>query len=130
MYRSDKLESTGLGGNISYERSDILNTLYNNQETLEADFEERAKELKAWAEKVNEWEEAVAVWKATGFTPAGKKSKPKKPSRPAFSVSLFLQFIRTPHAVSSKTVSTGNAKPYGFIAVNAHLLYGGNDKRQ
>ncbi len=129
VYRTDRLHPTGMSGNISYERSDILNTLYNDQDALLSDFEARIEELKRWQEKVEKWEQAVGVWKATGFTPSGKKTRPDKPSKPSFSVSLFLQFIRTPYAVSFKTIVAGNAKPYGFIAVNAHLLYGGNDKR-
>ena len=78
--------------------------------------------------KVNKWEEEVIHWEATGLNAKGGTSKPGKPKKPAFSINQFLQFIRSPHMVSFCTIGANGVDPYRFIAVNAHLLFGGSNK--
>ncbi len=128
VYNKRRLEPTGLGSDLAYERSDILRTLYENQELFAKDFKQRDAQLLKLQADTLAWEEELAVWKQTKLNAKGKKKKPKKPSAPSFSISEFLQFIRTPHLVSFQTISEKGVKPYRFIAVNAHLLYGGDTK--
>ena len=128
VYKKSVLRTTGLGSDLAYERSDILRTLYENRELFDKDFDERDADLLKLKNDTQAWEAELAIWEQTGFNAQGKKKKPKKPSAPAFSISEFLQFIRTPHMASFQTISTNGEKPYQFIAVNAHLLYGGDTK--
>lgn len=128
VYKKSVLTTTGLGSDLAYERSDILRTLYENRDLFDRDFDDRDAALLKYENKVTEWEAELDVWEATGLNAKGKKKKPKKPSAPAFSISEFLQFIRTPHMASFQTIPKNGEKPYRFIAVNAHLLYGGDTK--
>ncbi len=128
VYKKSVLQTTGMGSDLAYERSDILRTLYENRELFSGDFDERDADLLVLKNKTTAWEAELAVWEQTGFNAKGTKKKPKKPTAPAFLISEFLQFIRTPHMASFQTISTNGEKPYKFIAVNAHLLYGGDTK--
>ncbi len=128
VYKKSVLKTTGLGFDLAYERSDILRTLYDNRELFDRDFDNRDVALLKYEEKVAKYEAELNVYKVTGLNAKGKKKKPSKPSAPAFSISEFLQFIRTPHMASFQTISKTGEKPYSFIAVNAHLLYGGDTK--
>ncbi|MDJ0613034.1 MAG: hypothetical protein QNJ29_05115 [Rhizobiaceae bacterium] len=127
VYRNDKLQPTGLGSDLAYERSDILRTLYDDRESFRSDLIAREGEMATFDAKVALWEQEVAEWEETGLNADGGTKKPRKPSKPAFSITEFLQFIRSPHMVSFKTLENGDADPYRFIAVNAHLLFGGSN---
>ena len=127
VYRNDKLRPTGLGSDLAYERSDILRTLYDERESFRDDLLIREAELEKHEIKLVAWRRAVAEWKETGFNAKGGTSKPGKPKKPPFSINQFLQFIRSPHMVSFRTIGNENIEPYRFIAVNAHLLFGGSN---
>lgn len=126
VYRNDKLQPTGLGADLAYERSDILRTLFDERESFRADLSAQESKLEKHQHKLALWEEAVEAWQETGLNAKGGASKPTKPAKPPFSINQFLQFIRSPHMVSFQTIEDGNTEPYRFIAVNAHLLFGGS----
>ncbi len=127
VYRNDKLQPTGLGSDLTYERSDILRTLFDERDTIRNDLLVRESEMDEFNAKVEKWNEEVSKWEETGLNAKGGTSKPSSPRKPAFSVSEFLQFIRSPHMVSFKTLGDKDVEPYRFIAVNAHLLFGGSN---
>jgi len=127
VYRNDKLQPTGLGSDLAYERSDILRTLYDERETIRNDLINREAEMAVLDAKVEAWKQDVIEWEQTGLNAKGGTSKPSKPKKPAFSITEFLQFIRSPHMVSFKTIDAAGVEPYRFIAMNAHLLFGGSN---
>ena len=114
IYRTNRITHTALASDISFERSALLDEIYNHRvEFIEA-FEKREQDLKEWNEKN---EQRVAE---------GKRKLPK----PAFVLPRFVQFIRTPQIASFNVNPIGNADPYEFLAVNAHLLYGDKSKQK
>jgi hypothetical protein len=108
LYRGDRIKHTGLASDISFERSAVVETLYDNKDDFTEAFTTRAADLVAW--------DAKNVKRLA----AGKK----KANKPPFVLPHFLQFIRTPHIASFEVKGVGQAEPYRFLATNAHLLYG------
>ena len=84
---------------ISYDRSKVLQTLAEN-------FDDIKNVMQPYSEKLARFV-------------TGKRRKPKPPKMP-----VFLSFIRQPFCVSFKIVGFPGTKPYNFMAVNAHLMYG------
>ncbi|WP_411845421.1 endonuclease/exonuclease/phosphatase family protein [Roseibacillus persicicus] len=114
LYRKDRIRHTELSSDISFERSVILETLFQDRELFAESFEVRVQELLAWEGKV-----AAAV-----------EARKRKPRKPPFVIPKFVQFIRTPHLASFEAEGEGDADAYRFLAVNAHLLYGHQSKQR
>ncbi len=131
LFRWDRVERTAVTSDITIDRSAVLETLYTERQDFLAAFKDRIEDLKGWQAtrdaKLAGWKTKVAAWEAGGA--GGKKpKKPTSPKKPPFVLPHFLTFIRTPHCVSFRVKGGAGARPYEFLAVNAHLLYG--DKRK
>ena len=108
LYKRSRINRTELISDITYDRSKIVSTL----------FEERQSFSKSWQKhhlKLKKWEQKCIEAKA-----AGKR----RPGKPAISLPGFVTFIRQPHCASFEIKSKATAKSYAFLAVNTHLLYG------
>ena len=114
VYRKDRITPTGLGSDISFERSSILRRLYDRWDLLVKVFEKRDEDLDKWNKK------------NAARLAEGKGKRPKPP----FVLDRFIQFIRSPHIASFHAKGVGEAEPYKFLAVNAHLLYGNKSKQK
>jgi endonuclease/exonuclease/phosphatase family metal-dependent hydrolase len=84
---------------ISYDRTKVLETIAENFDDIKA-------VMQPYSEQLARFE-------------AGPRRKPKLPTMP-----VFLSFIRQPFCVSFKIVGFPGTRPYSFMAVNAHLMYG------
>lgn len=81
---------------------------------------DRSKVLEILAENIDDIDKVMQPYaKAMARYRDGKRRKPKSPKMP-----VFLSFIRQPFCVSFKIVGHPGTKPYSFMAVNAHLMYG------
>ncbi len=81
---------------------------------------DRSKVLQILAENIDSINEVMQPYsKALVDFHQGRRSKPKGPKMP-----VFLSFIRQPFCVSFKIVGFPGTKPYRFMAVNAHLMFG------
>ncbi|MEM7301939.1 MAG: endonuclease/exonuclease/phosphatase family protein [Pseudomonadota bacterium] len=114
IYRHDRLRHTGMASDITFERSEIFDRIYDNREDFIETFREREQQLIEWQAQT---EARMAE---------GKRPRP----RPPFVLPHFIQFIRSPHLAAFETVGRSKAAPYEFIAVNAHLLYGDKSKQR
>lgn len=114
VFRTNRITHTALASDISFERSALLDEIYDHREEFIQAFEQREQDLQEWTEK-NEQREAE-----------GKR----KLSKPPFVLPRFVQFIRTPQIASFEVKPIGDAEPYEFLAVNAHLLYGDKSKQK
>lgn len=108
LFNWKSIERTAMASDITYDRSEIARNLYENRTDYSAAWTAHTKKLKAWEEK-------AAKRKAAGKS---------KPARPPLELPHFVSFIRQPHYVSFRVRGTGNAAPYEFLVVNAHLLFG------
>jgi endonuclease/exonuclease/phosphatase family metal-dependent hydrolase len=115
LFNWKRIRRTELASDISYDRTDIVNKL----------FQKRSQYLETWEKHhrdVGKWEQKCEQAQADG------KRKPKKPP---IELPTFLTFIRQPHCASFEVVPQGEADPLQFLSVNAHLLYGTNrDERR
>ncbi len=109
LYRWDRFERTELASDISYDRRAILQTLYDKRADFAKDFSQYDIRMGEYQLKLREFE-------------AGDRAS--KPSKPNFTMSNFLAFIRTPHVASFRVKGQGSGKPLPLLAINAHLLYG------
>ncbi len=106
LYRIDKVERGELASDITFDRSYIFETLYGHRRSFATAFDDFQADLKDFKN--------------------GRRS-----TAPYFiALSKFVAFIRPPHAVSFRIPGKTGAAPYEFVAVNAHLLYGGGRKRE
>jgi len=81
---------------------------------------DRSKVLQILAENIGDINKVMQPYsKALVNYREGKRRKPKNPKMP-----VFLSFIRQPFCVSFKIVGFPGTKPYRFMAVNAHLMFG------
>ncbi|MCY4615655.1 MAG: endonuclease/exonuclease/phosphatase [Chloroflexi bacterium] len=100
IYRWDTVERMEMASDISYDRTKLIDSIARNWDTLSEDMGEYPQDLAAYEE-------------------GALRRKPKAP-RPSF----FLSFIRQPYCVAFRIAGSEGAKPYEFMAVNAHLLFG------
>ncbi len=114
LINTRRIEHTELASDITFERSAIFAELYDHREQFEDAFDTRRTDLEAWDTK-------NAARKAQG-----KRKLPKPP----FVLPRFVQFIRSPHTASFSVKPRGQAAPYEFSAVNAHLMYGDKSKQK
>ncbi|ETN92063.1 Endonuclease/Exonuclease/phosphatase family protein [Gammaproteobacteria bacterium MOLA455] len=110
LYNSNRIEQTEVASDLSFDRSYIYNTLFDNRENIAKSLNEHNKEIKEWEAKVI----------------ANKALNKRSPTKPTQSIPVFISFIRQPHCVSFRLKGAAGTEPYNFIAVNAHLLYGKN----
>lgn len=123
LFRWDRVERTEIASDISIDRSAVLDTLFEERMDFLKAFTQRAIDLGVWRGK---YDAKVKKWKKAGKP--GKK--PGKPKKPPFVLPHFVTFIRTPYCVSFRIKGAATAKPYEFLAVNAHLLYGDKGKQK
>jgi len=115
LFRWSRIRRTELASDISYDRSSVANTLLDHRLDFNQTFLAYEKELLTWDEE-NKQRKAQ-----------GKKAK----SKPVLELPHFLTFIRQPHCASFEVLAKGQkAKPYAFLLVNAHLLYGTNKQER
>ncbi|MHA2251618.1 MAG: endonuclease/exonuclease/phosphatase [Candidatus Kariarchaeaceae archaeon] len=106
IYRRLLVQRADVVTDISLDRTKIL-------DTLAIKFDDFEKDIKPWVtyfKKMEKWEKNGQLG-----------SKPKKPK---IHLSFFLDFIRAPYCVGFRIAGHPDAKPYEFMAVNAHLYYG------
>jgi hypothetical protein len=108
LFRWDVVERTEIASDISFDRGEVVKTLYDRRAAFHEAFERQAADLKAW-------EKEKAKRKL-----AGKKA----PAKPVAHLPAFVTFIRQPSCVTFRIPGDSGAKPYEFLAANAHLLYG------
>jgi len=110
LFNWKRVKRTALASDITFDRSEIANNLYDNRTAFSRGWTAHWHKLKAWKVKVEE-----------------KKAQGKRaPSKPPIELPKFLSFIRQPHCVSFRINGAANAKPFEFLVVNVHLLYGDN----
>jgi hypothetical protein len=103
LFKWTVVRRTEVASDITYDRTKVSNVLFDNRKDFWAEFSKHETDLAAFRKK-----------KAAG----------KKASKPAVPNPHFLTFIRQPHCVSFEIGDELTKKPYEFLAVNCHLLYG------
>lgn len=106
LFNWKRVPRTELASDITYDRSKIVDTLYQNRDSFSKTWKKHSQALKAWED-------------------GGKKSK-----KPKITLPLFLTFIRQPHCASFQINGENGAKPISFLIVNTHLLYGDNKEER
>ncbi len=106
VYRTDRIERKTLASDLTYDRSYLFRTLYDNREAIWKAFEIYRK-------------------KKEDFDAGRRKTKPYFVRLPK-----FLSFIRQPHCASFRIKARDTALPIDFTAFNAHLLYGNGLKSE
>lgn len=114
LFNPKRVEHTALASDITFDRSEIANNLYENRSDYDAAWVLHSKKLIAWKKK-------KALKKAQGK---------RAPAKPSIQLPHFVSFIRQPHYASFRIAGTNGAKPYEFLVVNAHLLYGKNKQER
>ena len=115
LFNWKKVERTALASDITFDRSDIAKNLYENRDLFNKAWKEHSDKLEEWEIKKQEKDKQ------------GKDG----PSKPALELPRFVSFIRQPHCVSFRIRGkSADKKPYEFLAVNAHLLYGKNKEER
>jgi endonuclease/exonuclease/phosphatase family metal-dependent hydrolase len=114
IYNNKKVTQTQLASEITTDRTEIINILYQNRNAFNKLFDEYDDDMTAWEEKAKE-----------------RKAQGKRaPTKPTIGVPCFIAFIRQPSIVSFQITGAANSEPYEFLAVNAHLLYGINKQER
>ena len=99
LYNLDFVRRDEVVSDITYDRSKLMATLYENMDQLNAAFEDYKKKMDS-------------------FNMELRKSKPN------LKVPVFLSFIRQPYCVAFSLGTPDTKKPFEIMAVNAHLLFG------
>jgi len=99
IFRWSVVKRANVVSDISYDRTKVLNTLY---------------------EKIKPINEAISTYSKK----LDELKNGERKTKPYLKMPVFLSFIRQPYCVSFKIVGHPETKPYEFMAVNAHLLYG------
>lgn len=108
LYRPSVIHRGDIVSDLTYDRTKVLQLLDTNLEDFRTGIQAHRKALQEFEKKKKEA-------KAKGEK--GPSGKPKL-------VLPFIGFIRQPYAVSFRIVGMPGTKPYEFIAVNAHLVWG------
>lgn len=112
LFRWRRVRRMEVATDVTVDRTRIIDTLSRNSDAFHAVFD-------AHGDALARHDAAKAAHEAgTG---------PKPPPKPEFKARLpaFLAFIRTPFQVTFEVPgATPSAKPYRFVAVNAHLNFG------
>ncbi len=117
IFNWKKVQRTQVATDITYDRSKVLNTVYNNNTEIQEAFAKYASDLKKYETKLADHR-------------AGKRKT--KPGKPYIKWPVFVSFIRAPYCVSFEIHGHRDSKPYQLMAINAHLYYGKTmaDRRQ
>ena len=108
LFRWDRINRTEIASDITFDRASVINTMYGDRLAFWKRFDE-------FTTKQADWQTDTEVRKL-----AGKKPK----QAPVIHLPRFVTFIRTPTCASFRIPGPAGAKPYEFLIVNAHLLYG------
>lgn len=108
LFNWNRIRRTELASDITYDRSKVVETLFENRDLFNIAWEEYLIEL-------GKYEEKCRIAEIEGK---------RKPSKPKPELPVFLTFIRQPHCASFEIVPKPGNQPIGFLAVNAHLLFG------
>ncbi len=111
LYRPSVIERGNIVSDLTFDRTKVL-------QLLDADLDAFHKGIRDHRKAVKEWEKEKVRRKAAG------RRAPAKPKL----VLPFLGFIRQPYAVSFKVVGMPGTRPYAFLAVNAHLVWGSGEE--
>lgn len=119
IFNWSTVQRTEVASDITYDRTKMLMTIAEHNDAIHAALADYAADL-------NDYKAKLAAFEADNSRP--------RPSKPEFKVNLpvFLSFIRQPYCVSFEIQGHPGTKPYQFMAINAHLLYGDrvSDRRQ
>lgn len=113
LYRRSRVQLREVASDITYDRTKVVDSLYAFRDRFTRAFDE-------YTEKLTAWEIETEVRKAAGLKPKDK---------PGIRLPEFVTFIRQPHCAAFSMGSRHSRKPYTFLAVNVHLLYG-EDKEE
>lgn len=112
IYDRSVVQRTDLVTDITYDRTEILDTLVDQ-------FDDIAREVREYRRAVDRHEVAAAAARAAGR---------KVPTAPKLDMPAFLSFVRTPFAVGFEARGHPGSERYEFLAVNAHLLFGDSER--
>lgn len=113
FFKWKKVQRTEIASDITYDRTKIANTLFENRDDFWKAFEEHSDKL----DKLKIENDARTL--------AGKRKK----SSPPVPHPHFISFIRQPLCVSFEIKNNNTVNPCQFLAINCHLLYG-EDKEE
>ncbi len=115
LFHWPRIARTELASDISYDRSKVVNTLFDYHHDFQKSWEQHEFDLGVWEAKKE----------------LNRQLGKRAPSSPVITLPRFLTFIRQPHCVSFQVQGKNGAEPYELLVVNAHLLYGQNkDERR
>lgn len=123
LFRWDRVRRTEMASDISYDRTAVEGNLLEHAADFAKAFQGRIKTLK---DIEDQHKAAVAQWEAGGR----QGSRPRRKGAPDFPMPHFLSFVRTPYCASFEIIGLGDAEPYKFLAVGAHLLFGEGSKAE
>jgi hypothetical protein len=108
LFRWDRVNRTEIASDITFDRASVVNTMYGDR-------------LSFW-KRFDEFTTKHADWQVD--TEARKLAGRKPKSKPVIHLPRFVTFIRTPTCASFRIPGAAGIKPYEFLIVNAHLLFG------
>jgi hypothetical protein len=115
LFRWKRIRRTELASDISFDRSAVVDTLFENRNDFNQTWTDYQTKLDLWKLE-NERRKALGL---------------KALKKDALILPRFLTFIRQPHCASFEVIpADANEQPYEFLLVNAHLLYGVNKKER
>ncbi len=115
LYREPNVRRTQVASDIAFERTFVFDQIWDNRDALMKAMADFGAELEEHESKIREYE-------------AGRRKS--RPSKPPFVLPFFINFIRSPHLAGFEIPGFGDAAPYRFVGVNAHLLYGDKHKQR
>eukprot|EP00957_Ditylum_brightwellii_P109641 8362446-Ditylum_brightwellii.AAC.1 len=106
FYRTETVELGEVVSDITYDRSKVTDILMNHLDEI--------------VEEKEKYDQKMADYNAG-----------RRKTKPSFSVPTFLSFIRSPFCASFTIKGKDDAshKPYQFMAINAHLIFGTSSDR-
>ncbi|MCZ6628089.1 MAG: endonuclease/exonuclease/phosphatase, partial [SAR324 cluster bacterium] len=116
LYRWKAIERTEVASDITYDRKVVLDTLFEHRDGFHAAFRSHHKALIKHEKKVRD------------YIAGGRHGS--RPKTPQYVMPQFVTFIRTPLCVSFRILPKRRSKPVDFLAVNAHLLFGNENKHE
>ncbi len=115
VFHWPRIARTELASDISYDRSRVVNTLFEYHHDFQQSWEQHEFDLEVWEAKKE----------------MNRQQGKRAPASPVITLPRFLTFIRQPHCVSFRIQGKNGAEPHELLVVNAHLLYGQNkDERR
>jgi len=114
LFNWKRIQRTALASDITFDRTEIANELYDFRSQFSKAWTKHTKELNNWEIKKQQ----------------NKSQGKRAPSRPPVTLPRFISFVRQPHCVSFRIKGSDSTKPFEFLVVNAHLLYGTNKEER